>query len=108
MNKRKSVVLTLLASGVLVGLTAVSFSSHAGTNVGRRIDQAQPARTAGAEASGKTYLPGSTYAGRRIDQAQAILERRPAEQAELAAFEAGQPGAAKRAVYAGRRADSLR
>ena len=108
MNKSKSVVLTLLASGAFVGLTAVSFSSYAGTHIGRHTDQPQPARTTGAEASGKTYGSGAVYVGRRIDNAQATLARRPAEQAELAAFEAGQPGAATRGTYTGRRSDSLR
>jgi len=108
MNKSKSVVLTLLASGVLFGLTAVSFSSYAGSYAGRHMDQTHPERTTGAQASGKTYGSGAMFVGRRIDNAQVTLARRPAEQAELAAFEAGQPGAATRGVYAGRRGDSLR
>jgi hypothetical protein len=107
MNKSKSVVLTLLASGVLLGLTAVSFSSYAGTYAGRRMDQAQPAPTTGAEASGTTYGPGAMYVGRRTDSAQVTLVRPPTEQAELAAFETGQPGTAKQGVYTGRRTDSL-
>ncbi len=108
MNKSKSVVLTLLASGAFVGLTAMSFSSYAATHIGRHMDQPQSVRTTGAAASGKTYGSGAMYVGRRIDNAQVTLARRPAEQAELAAFEAGQPGAAKHGAYAGRRPDSLR
>lgn len=109
MNKSKSVFLTLLASGALLGLAAVSFSSYAaGTHIGRHTDQGQPMRSTGVEASGKAYGSGAVYVGRRIDNAQIALARRPTEQAELAAFEAGQPGTAKHGAYAGRRSDSLR
>ncbi|HEX9626075.1 MAG TPA: hypothetical protein VGA00_03975 [Acidiferrobacterales bacterium] len=106
MNTRKS--LALFASGVFLGLGAVSVSSDAGS--GRRVDQVQPAKVSAAEPSGTTYSSGPAYIGRRIDHLQAILARQPAEQAELAVFEEGRPAATGRTVHphVGRRVDGLR
>jgi hypothetical protein len=107
MKIRKGVFFVLLASGVVLGLSTVSFPIHAG---GRTVDQSPLERAHRAEATGQTYLTGYSYIGRRVDHPEAMLARRTAEQADLARFEEGRPATPRRTEYPyiGRRVDALR